>query len=467
VHAPAIQPPTLTEIPHDPIAEQAVIGAAVLKPEALYAIQDLASDDFYLPANRLVLEAIRRVHKAGRAVDAVTVADELAASGDAKRISEKGAWDYILGASLSVPTAENIAHYAGIVAEKARTRRLIELGARLMARAAAGERAQDIGSDTMRDIGAALTAREELVPLGQKSRILEILEDRARAAGEGKRPESVGISTGLHDLDRVVYGIGPGDTFYVVGNPGSGKSALAVQMGVNYAMSGGPTLLFPLEMGELQVDERIRANLARVSAHLLKKGDITQEAWRDLMRTDDAFRTAPFYVDKKSREISQIEASCAQLKARHPGKLLLAIVDYAQLVNVRGIPDRFMRITEVSRRLKDLAETLEIAIVVVVQPNREGKKKLEAGEMIDKSDLDGAGSLENDAATIVGVLNKKGKGDQEADVELHALKSRHGIEAVARARWIGRWLMFTDEGAAHDGAPLGPARGSFAGADDF
>jgi len=420
----------------------------------------------------MILEAMRKLHASGRAIDPVTVVDELTASGFDRRIApeeEGGAWGYLIRAANATPTAENVTYYAGIVAEKARSRRLITIGSRLMSRASSGERSQDVGAETMRDIGAALSAREELVPLGQKSNLMEVLEERGVAFSEGKRPDSVGISTGIESLDRAVYGIGPGDTFYVVGIPGSGKSALAVQMGVSYAMSGGPTILFPLEMGEQQVDERIRANLSKVNAHHLKRGSLDAEAWHRLLKSDDLFKKAPFYVDKKSREISQIEASCAQLKARYPGQLILAIVDYAQLVNVRGIVDRFGRITEVSRRLKDLAEALEIAIVVVVQPNREGKKKLEMGQMIEKSDLDGAGSLENDAATIIVVLNKKKDGEHESDAELHALKSRHGIETVVNVRWIGRWLMFTEDGAAHDGPPLGEPRGQFAsrgGSDD-
>src|SRR5690606_21942029 len=63
------------------------------------------------------------------------------------------------------------------------------------------------------------------------------------ASGEAER----GLPTGLHDLDRAIGGLKPGDVTIIGGRPGSGKSTLAMQIASHVALDLAlPVLTFSL-----------------------------------------------------------------------------------------------------------------------------------------------------------------------------------------------------------------------------
>src|SRR3954452_22212177 len=104
-------------------AEQAVIGAIFLEPSALtVASEILIPEDFYRAAHQKIFNVMLTLNDQGKAVDLVTVTEELAA---AKLIEDTGGVSYLSELAGSVPTAANIEYYAKIVEEKSLLRRLI------------------------------------------------------------------------------------------------------------------------------------------------------------------------------------------------------------------------------------------------------------------------------------------------------------------------------------------------------
>jgi len=125
------------DLPHDERAERAVLGAVLLRNEALARVRPLVEPvHFYVAANGLVLQAMLDLDEAQHPIDPLTVAAELRRRELLARLPQ-GELDLVEMLD-EVPTAENVEHYARIVRDRAVRRELLA-GTRLLdARARAG-----------------------------------------------------------------------------------------------------------------------------------------------------------------------------------------------------------------------------------------------------------------------------------------------------------------------------------------
>src|SRR5215218_8298504 len=115
--------------PHNLEAEQAVLGAILTAGRLLVDVAAVLEEaDFYRPAHRAIWRAILRLADRGEPTDPVTVLGELDDSGD---LADVGGGPFLHTLVEAVPTVANAGHYAQLVAETARRRRVIDLGIRL------------------------------------------------------------------------------------------------------------------------------------------------------------------------------------------------------------------------------------------------------------------------------------------------------------------------------------------------
>jgi hypothetical protein len=112
--------------PHDLEAEEATLGAMMMSAVALAVVLErLREDDFYRPAHRNVFAAIRSLAGRGHPVDPVMVGAELASDGS---LADIGGAPFLHSLVQAVPVPASAGHYARIVTERARLRRLIDAG---------------------------------------------------------------------------------------------------------------------------------------------------------------------------------------------------------------------------------------------------------------------------------------------------------------------------------------------------
>jgi hypothetical protein len=115
--------------PHNLEAEEAVLGAVLASGRLLGEVAAVLEEaDFYRPAHRAIWRALLRLADRGQPTDAVTVLGELADSGE---LADVGGGPFLHTLVQAVPTVANAAHYAGLVADTARRRRVIDLGIQL------------------------------------------------------------------------------------------------------------------------------------------------------------------------------------------------------------------------------------------------------------------------------------------------------------------------------------------------
>ncbi|AEV72382.1 replicative DNA helicase [Mycolicibacterium rhodesiae NBB3] len=209
--------------PQDAAAEQAVLGGMLLSKDAIAdVLERLRPGDFYRPAHQNVYDAILDLYGRGEPADAVTVAAELDRRGLLRRI---GGAPYLHTLISTVPTAANAGYYAGIVAEKALLRRLVEAGTRVVQYGYAGAEGADVAEIVDRaqaeiyDVTEGRTS-EDFVPLEE---LLQPTMDEIDAiASQGGI--SRGVPTGFTDLDDLTNGLHPGQMIVVAARPGMGKA---------------------------------------------------------------------------------------------------------------------------------------------------------------------------------------------------------------------------------------------------
>jgi replicative DNA helicase len=115
--------------PHNLEAEEAVLGAVLSAGRLLGEVAALLEEgDFYRPAHRAIWRALLRLADRGQPTDPVTVLGELDDSGE---LADVGGGPFLHTLVEAVPTVANAAHYARLVAETARRRRVIDLGIQL------------------------------------------------------------------------------------------------------------------------------------------------------------------------------------------------------------------------------------------------------------------------------------------------------------------------------------------------
>ncbi len=209
--------------PQDEAAEQAVLGGMLLSKDAIAdVLEKLRPADFYRPNHQSVYDAILDLYGRGEPADAVTVAAELDRRGLLRRI---GGAPYLHTLISTVPTAANAGYYAGIVAEKALLRRLVEAGTRVVQYGYAGAEGADVAEVVDRaqaeiyDVTDGRTS-EDFVALED---LLQPTMDEIDAIASNGGLAS-GVPTGFLELDELTNGLHAGQMIIVAARPGVGKA---------------------------------------------------------------------------------------------------------------------------------------------------------------------------------------------------------------------------------------------------
>src|SRR5512136_3248927 len=114
---------TASVIPHNREAEEAVVGAVLINPEAYYDLaQFLQADDFYIVRHRWIWEAFARLHEKRIPLDFLTVTEELQSAG---QLAEIGGPAYLTALLNQVPTSLHAEAYGRMVEAASIRRRLL------------------------------------------------------------------------------------------------------------------------------------------------------------------------------------------------------------------------------------------------------------------------------------------------------------------------------------------------------
>lgn len=218
--------------------------------------------------------------------------------------------------------------------------------------------------------------------------------DNARKSGG-----LVGITTGFHDINRVLHGLMPGNLYIVGARPSMGKTAFAQAIGMAAARAGEPVVLYSMEMTCDQLTARIVASESRVSAHAIAGGKIGRDEEQAIIEAQGRISALPLHIDDTaSLSVAALRTRARRMKRRYG--VTVVIVDYLQLMQpARKGSNRVEDITEISRGLKSLAKELDVAVVALSQLSRNVEGRDDKRPML--SDLRESGSIEQDADVVM------------------------------------------------------------------
>ncbi len=385
--------------PHSREAEESVLGAILLSRDATNRMMEMLEvEDFYEPIHGLMFEAARRLFNESRAIDVLTLAEELRRSDSLERI---GGHERLADLSQSVPNISHADRYAAIVAEHSQRRRLIAVSQRVTDLAMNLDTTTEVVVDQAERM--MLEVNDDAVEEG-----LQPVRDLMRSVFEGierQGDQLPGLPTGLTDLDEKLMGLKPGTFVVVAGRPSMGKSAFAQTLASNTAQDGGVVALFSLEMSKDEVLTRLLSMVGEVNSARIRSGVANnQQLWDRLLEAGGKIHDWKLYLDDSPEPtVTEIRAKCRRL--RYEEGLDLVIVDYLQLMpstggsSSRNFENRQQEIAEVSRSLKGLARELEIPVIGISQLNRAVELRKDKRPML--SDLRESGAIEQDADIVL------------------------------------------------------------------
>jgi replicative DNA helicase len=377
--------------PQDLAAEQSVLGGMLLSKDAIAdVLERLRPGDFYRPAHQNVYDAILDLYGRGEPADAVTVAAELDRRGLLRRI---GGAPYLHTLISTVPTAANAGYYAGIVAEKALLRRLVEAGTRVVQYGYAGAEGADVAEIVDRaqaeiyDV-ADRRLSEDFVPL--EDLLQPTMDEIDAIASSGGL--SRGVPTGFTELDEVTNGLHPGQMIIVAARPGVGKSTLGLDFMRSCSIKSRlASVIFSLEMSKSEIVMRLLSAEAKIKLSDMRSGRMNDDDWTRLARRMSEISEAPLYIDD-SPNLTMMEIRAKARRLRQKADLKLVVIDYMQLMTSgKKHESRQVEVSEFSRNLKLLAKELAVPVVAISQLNRGPEQRTDKKPML--SDLRESGCL--------------------------------------------------------------------------
>lgn len=430
--------------PHNQEAEQSVIGAIFLEPQALItAAEIIMPEDFYRVAHQKIFQTMIRLSDQGKPIDVVTVTEELSAK---KELEDVGGISYISEISNAVPTAANISHYAKIVEEKSILRRLIRVATSIV----------EDGFTREDEVEALLSEAERKMMevasrknAGDFQHIKDVLVQTYDNIEKlhSRKGDVTGIPTGFRDLDRITAGFQRNDLIIVAARPSVGKTAFALNVAQNVATKTDENVaIFSLEMGAEQLVMRMLCAEGNIDAQVLRTGALTTEDWRKLTMAMGSLSNAGIFIDDTPGiRVNEIRSKCRRLKQEYG--LGMIMIDYLQLIQGSGgsQANRQQEVSEISRSLKGLARELQVPVIALSQLSRGVEQRQDKRPMM--SDLRESGSIEQDA-DIVSFLYREDYYDKETEnqnmIEIIIAKQRNGPTGTVTLAFVKEFNKFVN-----------------------
>lgn len=399
--------------PHNLDAEMCALGSMMLSERAAEDVLGiLKEDDFYSPAHREVFRAIHQLLLSSRAVDLVTVKNELV---ERNALQAVGGTDYLIQIAESVPSPANASHYAQIVLDKATSRRLIDAGQRIVQLAHDGEKDADDKVDQAEGMVFEVGRRrmgKEMVPVWSLAKEFFVVVDELVSTGQ----PVVGLPSGFYDLDKMTRGFYPGDLSIVAARPSMGKTSLVLSFALNVARKNeGNVAVFSLEMSGKQLVRRLLSMISGVSMGVLTRPKLADDDYHKLADACEALYSLPIYIDDTS-DVSPMEIRGKCRRLRTEGGLAMVVIDYLQLMrSSRRAENRVQEISDIARGLKSLAKELDVPVIALSQLNRGVESREDKRPML--SDIRESGSIEAEADVVMFIYRDAYYKAKEAEAE--------------------------------------------------
>lgn len=261
----------------------------------------------------------------------------------------------------------------------------------------------------------------------------------------GKIPQR--FESGFSLIDGQCSGLTRGSYSVLTARTGVGKTTFACNIVSNIVKNDSKVLFITHEMDEKQILNKIICADSGLSAPQVRNGQISDvEKTRYIESARKYYRTKIVVQARTERMFERVER---EIRTQHKkGNCDFAVIDYIQQYTLSGgFKNRHSELTEISSRIQNLAKTLNIAILVLAQLNRDYSKNLLSDPLAHIKDC---GAIEQDADVVMALI----KTDSNDRVELLIAKNRYGRTGACDLKAELDIGKFTDM-SGHMGACVG------------
>jgi replicative DNA helicase len=439
-------------------AEQAVLGAMLVSPDAVDAItENLATADFYREAHQKIYQAILDLGDLSEPVDLLTVGELL---GKRSELAGVGGNVYLSELTDRVPSAANAEHYASIVRRKALLRRLIGAAGDILGQCYSEEEEAELVLDKAEnrilEVGRQGSASPVVALKDKLGPTIKRIDDL-----RGRKGGLTGLHTGFTDLDTITSGLQKGELVIVAARPGMGKTAFCLNLVRHAAFySKAPALIFSLEMSSESLLQRMLCSEGNIDSSNMRAGRLRNDEFSRLTLAATKLYEMPIYLDDSSMLDVQTVRARTRRYVREKG-IQLVMVDYLQLLSASGKQEnRQQEVSSISRQLKALAKELQITLLVASQLSRATEQRGGKEPKPRLSDLRESGAIEQDADVVLFIYRQgyyaKDNGeeagaDQDNSAEIIIAKQRSGPTGSIDLVWRPQHTKFENQAPTYAG----------------
>ena len=447
-------------LPANVDAEKTILGAVLLDNAAhAEAAEKLESDDFSLDSHRRIFLRMSELMDSQRAVDIVTLANELARY---KEIESVGGVAYLASLTEGLPRRPVIEEYIRIVKDKSLLRKLMGICSMAIARAA------DQGETALEVLGAAESQLMEVTEKGISHGFQSLDQIVQHSFGTidnlyKQSREVTGLATDFTELDRMTSGLQKGELIIIAARPSMGKTALAINIAQNAAVNHQATVaVFSLEMSKESLLRRMLASQAWVDQRKLQTGFLGREDHDKLQSALGQLVESRMFIDDTAGiSLAEMRAKARRLK-QNAGGLDLIVVDDLQLMSAtlpssgrKNYENRTQEVSAISRGLKALSKELDVPVVALSQLSRASERRGDDKRPL-LSDLRESGSIEQDADVVAFIHRESyyNRDEEQSDAdraksEIILAKQRNGPTGTVQLNFISRFTRFDNPDSGH------------------
>ncbi|MCI5892921.1 MAG: replicative DNA helicase [Clostridiales bacterium] len=445
---------TIQTIPHDIDAEQAVIGAVICNPELYGTVSKLSESDFYDSRNRLIFRILPEYAKANNQ-DYVILKNIFERAGVN---NSSNVMHYVFELISMVPSTDkgSVKSYMKIVKEKSERRRRIELLQKAVQDLyQPDKKVNEIDDKLINSVfGSETQNHRKMVPFDDAfSDLLDDIEKRK----ENKQPLA-GYSSGFKRFNIMTGGLEKQKLYVIGGRPAMGKTALALNMASNLAVSGKTVAIFSLEMNRKEIAKRIISSVSGVKANKLKNANIDDSEYQDMGEAFNKIADKLIINDNAVQTVSGMVSDCIRWNTEHRAenrRIDVVIIDYLQLIsNENKRLDRRIAIGESSRSCKIMAKRLDCPVILLSQLSRANESRSDKIPIL--SDLRESGDIEQDADVVAFVHREEyynPTSENQGMAQISIAKNRDGEVGVFDLKWDKQTTTFSNMYGGYDFEP--------------
>ena len=413
-------------------AEEVILGTIMTNSNFFNRVSDILKEEHFSdPCNKIIYEEIVRLDKEGKGFNYITINNFF----NQENLSEAKGGEYLKYLLAQASAIYSIRDYAFIIIELWQKRNLNQK---------LHDALENLKSESFDKV--SLNLENEIAGLnfqGDKKKT-EHMEDIVK--NFTLEDDTIRIPTGIAPLDKVLNGGLAKKEITVLGaRSGCGKTTLAQNIILNASKVGKKCLFISLEVDKRSLLIKFLSNMSSVDSRRISSNNLSQTEIQSINHSKNIIKDYNIYVnDSSSLNIFEIEKIIKQQLKRNPVDLV--VVDYLQLVKTSG-RNRVEEISQVSKCLKKIASTFDLAVLVLAQVNRDG-----ADTLPRLQHLKGSGAIEEDADVVIFVhrdtQEQEGGGVGMAETgKLIIAKGRNiGIGDVD-IRFEGKFSRFSEAGS--------------------